>query len=75
MNAEQTDPLVRVSQIVDRERRARRISQQSLAKRIGVSHRTLQRCLARERTFKVEELLKIARVFNRKPEDLYAEAG
>ncbi|WP_139281910.1 helix-turn-helix domain-containing protein [Rhodococcus zopfii] len=75
MNAQTDDLAGRLGEIVDRARRAAGISQQDFARMSEMSHRTLQRSLAGERSFTFEELINMARVLDVPPESLYAIAG
>ena len=67
--------VIRIAAIVDTERRAAKISQHSLARRIGISDRTLQRRLGGASAFTIEELLIVANVLKCRPETLYAGAA
>lgn len=75
MEVNSTDTAARIADIIERKRRAEKLSQRVVAERLGISQSTFQRSLHGERSFRLEELLKVARLLDLKPEVLFAEAA
>jgi transcriptional regulator with XRE-family HTH domain len=75
MQAKDAGTAARITEIIERQRRAENISQIALAERLGISQSTYQRSVRGERSFRLEELLKVARLLEMKPEVLFAGAA
>lgn len=75
MEVNSTDTAAKIADIIERKRRAENIPQHAVAQRLGISQSTYQRTLRGGRSFRLEELLKVARLFEMKPEALFMEAA